>query len=98
MSHTQGKWKYREEFNGIIISNDGESLDIIIASIPFGIRKAQENIANAKRIVQAVNSFDALLAALKETNAALKTEIDGGTGWKFTINHAEQAITQAEAE
>ena len=97
MRYTEGKWTVK---NGAYIGQyvikefDDKVNDLSLRKEPL---LWDENDAN-KTLISAA---PALLEALKETNAALKAEIEGGTArleWKHTRKNAEQVIAQAEAE
>ena len=95
--HTEGKWEVEKSENKIFIIVDQNQLSVI-AKMDFFNDNREED---AKRIVQAVNSFDDLLEACKgalEQFNNLETMADDDTTYLSTAQRAEleQAIAQAE--
>ena len=98
--HTKGKWTVKR-FEGAL-TDEGyslyiESKDTAIADIVNG----EDMDDNAKRIVQAVNSFDGLLGALKEAQIFIEARLIRGYIPEDSIegklyDRLELAIAKAE--
>jgi hypothetical protein len=54
--------------------------------------------ANARRIVQCVNNFDALIAALGQASFALRELLPNDPDAKFTLDIIAAALNQAESK
>lgn len=100
MKHTQGKWEVES-------SNTKDDIWNIIEKKDNGIFDCVEiakvySEANAKRIVQCVNSHDKLLEALGEARTAIyDAMLAGNLSREYAgcvMDKIEQAITKAEEE
>ena len=100
--HTEGKWTVKREgnFDTISIESNIKSDSNLFKHDVICIFSKPNRESNANRIVQAANSFDGLLDALKDANQLL-----GGLPYKNSETEEEivegrrklgQAIAQAE--